>query len=143
MLQQVKQAAIPGTQSHLTATASTTGCSNRDSDSPHCYSWYNRLQYQGLSLISLLQLVQQSALPTTHTHLTATAGTTGCSTRDSTSPHSYSWYNRLQYQGLSLISLLQLVKQAAVPGTQSHLTATAGKTGCSTRVSASSHCYGW
>ena len=37
------------------------------------------------------------------------------------------------YQGLSLTSLLQLVQQAAVPGTQSHLTATADTIGCSTR----------
>jgi len=54
----VLQAAVPGTESHLTAAAGTTGCSTRDSVSPHCYSWYNRLQYQGLSLTSLLQLIQ-------------------------------------------------------------------------------------
>jgi hypothetical protein len=69
----VRQAAVPGTESHLTATAGTTDCSTRDSISPHCYS---------------------------------------CSTRDSVSPHCYSWYNRLQYQGLSLTSLLWLVRGA-------------------------------
>jgi hypothetical protein len=37
------------------------------------------------------------------------------------------------YEGLSLTSLLQLVQQAAVPGAQSHLTATADTVGCSTR----------
>ena len=54
----VQQAAVPGTEPQLTAgTAGTTNCNTRDSVSPHCYSWYNRLQYQGLSLTSLLQLV--------------------------------------------------------------------------------------
>ena len=66
--------------------------------------------YQGLSLTSLLQLVQQAAVPGTQSHLTATAGKTGCSSRDTISPHCYSWYNRLQYQGLSLTSLLWLVQ---------------------------------
>jgi len=47
--------------------------------------------YQGLSLTSLLQLVQQAAVPGTQSHLTATADTIGCSTRDSVSPHCYSW----------------------------------------------------
>ena len=66
--------------------------------SPHCHSWYNRLQYQG-----------------TEFHFSATAGTTGCSTKG-LSVHYNSWYNRLQYQG-----------------TECHLTATAGTTGCSTK----------
>ena len=78
-------------------------------------------------------LVQHAAVPGTESDLTATSGTIGCSTRDSVSPHCCSRYDRLKYQGLSLTSLLQLVKQAAVPGTQSHLTATAGTIGCSTR----------
>jgi hypothetical protein len=117
----------------------------RDIVSPHCYRWYNRLQYQGtqshltttagtigcstkgLSLTSLLQLVQQAAVP-----------------RDLVSPYCYSWYNRLQYQG-----------------TQSHLTATAGTKGCSPKALSltsllqlvqkaavprhlvSPHCYSW
>ena len=111
----LQQAAVPATESHHTTTAVTTGCNTRDWVSPHWYSWYNRLQYQALSLTPLLQLVQQD-----------------CITRDSASTHCYSWYKRLQYHGLSLTSLLQLVQHAAVPRTQSHNTATAGTTGCST-----------
>ena len=103
---------------------------------------YSRLQYQGMiltslpqlvqqavvpgiSFTSLLQLVKQAALPGTQSPITGTAGTTGCSNRDSVSPHCYSWYNRLQYQGLSLTLLLQLEQQAALQGTQSHITARA------------------
>jgi hypothetical protein len=159
-------------------TAGTADCSTKGL-SPHCYGRYGKLQYQvtrphlaatagtashsakGLSLTSLLQLVQQAAVP-----------------RDWVSPHCYSWYNSLQYQrteshltatagtascstqGLSLTSLLQLVQQAAVPrdsvspllqlvqqaayqGTQLHLAAIAGTVGCTPRDWVSHHCYSW
>ena len=89
-----------GTECHFTATAGTTDCSTkglnvtsllhlvvqqaavpREWMSLHCYSWCNRLQYQG-----------------TECHFTATAGTTGCSTK-----------------GLNVTSLLHLVQQAIIP----------------------------
>lgn len=121
--------------SHPTATAGKQNAVPRDSVSPHCYSWYSRLQYSGTQCCP-----------------TITAGAVGCSTksmslillfhwvqwaaapRDSVPSNCYSWYSRLQYEGtLCHHTVVQLVQEAGIPWGLSLATVTVGTAGCSTR----------